>query len=313
MMVNFKRGLGKGLGALIPQGTVFTGGRTIVNIEINKVIPNPRQPRTNFAKESLKELANSIKEQGIIEPILARMRNGKYELVAGERRWRAAKMAGLSVIPAIVKDFTDEQSLELSLIENLQREDLNPMDEAEGYDRLTKEFNLIQEEVAKKVGKDRSTVTNMLRLLALPDKIKHSLRKEEITVGHARALLATDTPERQIEIWKQIIKNNLNVRDVEILVTGKAAIEEKPKIKKGGRKRAYTQNAELNALVEKLTTHLGTKVKIFGTPDRGRIEIEYYSKEDLERILDIVMPGKKEEIYLSPPPENLEAEPTATA
>jgi len=310
MMVNFKKGLGKGLGALIPQGTVFMGGRTIVNLEINKIIPNPRQPRTAFAKESLKELANSIKEQGIIEPILARMRNGKYELVAGERRWRAAKIAGLSMIPAIVKDFTDEQSLELSLIENLQREDLNPMDEAEGYDRLTKEFNLTQEDVAKKVGKDRSTITNMLRLLTLPDKIKHSLRKEEITVGHARALLTAETSERQIEIWKQIIKSRLNVRDVEILVAGKETIE-KPKVKKGGRKRAYTQNAELNALVEKLTTHLGTKVKIFGSPDRGRIEIEYYSKEDLERILELVM-GEKKEVYLSPA-ERLEAEPTAAA
>ncbi|MEE8637696.1 MAG: ParB/RepB/Spo0J family partition protein, partial [Candidatus Margulisiibacteriota bacterium] len=288
MMVNFKKGLGRGLGALIPQGTVFTGGRTIVNVEINKVIPNPRQPRSTFTKEGLKELANSIKEQGIIEPILARMKNGKYEIVAGERRWRAAKMAGLSTVPAIVKDFTDEQSLELSLIENLQREDLNPMDEADGYARLSKEFNLTQEQVAKKVGKDRSTVTNMLRLLTLPDKIKHSLRKEEITVGHARALLSAETSERQIEIWKQIIKSRLNVRDVEILVTGKATLE-KPKVKKGGRKRAYTQNAELNALVEKLTTHLGTKVKIFGSPDRGKIEIEYYSKDDLERILEIVM------------------------
>lgn len=297
-MATSKRGLGKGLGALIPQGTVFTGGRTIVNIEISKVVPNPRQPRTTFTKESLKELADSIKEQGIIEPILARVRNERYELVTGERRWRAAKLAGLSVIPAIIKDFTDEQSLELSLIENLQRVDLNPMDEAEGYARLTSEFNLTQEEVAQKVGKDRSTVTNMLRLLTLPDKIKQSLRKGEITVGHARPLLTLEDPARQIEIWRQIVKNNLNVRDVEILVTGK---EEKPKVKKGGRKRAYTQNAELNALVEKLTTHLGTKVKILGAPERGRIEIEYYSKEDLERILEIIMPEKLSASPEAPP------------
>lgn len=308
-MVNFKKGLGKGLGALIPQGTVFTGGRTIVNVEIGKVAPNPRQPRTIFTKENLKELANSIKEQGIIEPILARLKNGKYEIVAGERRWRAAKLVGLSVIPAIVKDFTDEQSLELSLIENLQREDLNPMDEAEGYARLSKEFDLTQEQVAKKVGKDRSTVTNMLRILSLPDKIKHSLRKQDISVGHARALLSAETSEKQLEIWRQILKDNLNVRDVEILVKGKA--EAKPKVKKGGRKRAYTQNTELNALVEKLTSHLGTKVKIFGSPDRGKIEIEYYSKEDLERILEIVMPGEKE-IFIAAP-QDMEAEPTSTA
>ncbi|MDD5382333.1 MAG: ParB/RepB/Spo0J family partition protein [Candidatus Margulisbacteria bacterium] len=291
-MATSKRGLGKGLGALIPQGSVFVGGRTIVNVEIAKIVANPRQPRTNFAKENLQDLANSIKEQGVIEPILTRMRDGKYELVAGERRWRAAKLAGLSVIPSIVKDFTDEQSLELALIENLQREDLNPMDEAEGYERLAKEFNLTQEQVAKKVGKERSTVANMLRLLALPDKIKLSLRKGEIFVGHARALLAIESHEKQLEIWKQIVKSNLNVRDVEILVTGK---EEKPKMHKSGRKRAFTQNAELNALVDKLTTHLGTKVKIFGTPERGRIEINFYSKDDLERLLEILLAEKKEE------------------
>jgi len=307
-MVNLKKGLGKGLNALIPQGTVFTGGRTIVSVEVNKVVPNPRQPRTVFSKDSIKELSNSIKEQGVIEPILARMKNGKYELVAGERRLRATKQAGLSTIPAIIKDFSDEQSLELSLIENLQREDLNPMDEADGYARLAREFNLTQDQVAKKVGKDRSTVANMLRVLTLPDKIKNSLRKQEISVGHARALLSAESAEKQLELWKEIIKSNLNVRDVEVLVKGKAEI--KPRPRKGGRKRAYTQNAELNALVESLTTHLGTKVKIFGSPDRGKIEIEYYSKEDLERILEIVMPDKKE-VFLSAP-QNVE-EPTTTA
>jgi len=303
-MANSRRGLGKGLGALIPQGSVFTGGRTIVNIDIEKVSPNPRQPRSIFSKDGLQDLANSIKEQGVIEPILIRMRAGKYELVAGERRWRAAKLAGLSAIPSIIKDFTDEQSLELALIENLQREDLNPMDEAEGYARLTKEFNLTQEEVAKKVGKERSTVTNLVRLLSLPDKIKGSLRKEQVSVGHARALLVVESAEKQIEIWKKIVKERLNVRDVEILVTGR---EEKPKVKKGGRKRVYTQNAELNALVEKLTTHLGTKVKIFGTPERGRIEIDYFSKDDLERILEVLLSEKKE-ILVAPPPQT-QAEP----
>ena len=284
-----KRGLGKGLGALIPQGSVFTGGRTIVSVDINNVVPNPRQPRTRFTKESLHELADSIKAQGIIEPILTRMRNGKYELVAGERRLRAAKLAGIAVIPAIVKDFTDQQSLELSLIENLQREDLNPMDEADGYSRLSSEFGLTQEDIAKQVGKDRSTVTNMIRLLSLPKPIKDSLRKAEITAGHARPLLSLDNAEKQIHFWREIVKGNLTVRDAEILVTGK---EEKPKIKKGGRKRAFTQNAELNALVEQLTEQLATKVKIFGTPQRGRIEIEYYSQEDLERILELISGGK---------------------
>ena len=284
-----KRGLGKGLGALIPQGSVFVGGRTIVNVEIGNVVPNPRQPRTRFAKDSLQELADSIKAQGILEPILTRMRDGKYELVAGERRLRAAKLAGIAVIPAIVKDFTDEQSLEISLIENLQREDLNPMDEAEGYARLASEFGLTQENIAKRVGKERSTVTNMIRLLSLPKPIKESLRKGEITVGHARPLLGLEDTDKQIQFWREIIKGNLNVRDAEILVSGK---EDKPKVKKGGRKRAFTQNTELNSLIEQLTEHLATKVKIFGTPERGRIEIEYYSKEDLERVLDLITGGK---------------------
>ncbi len=306
-----KRGLGKGLGALIPQGSVFTGGRTIVNIEIGNVVPSPRQPRTRFPKESLHELAESIKAQGIIEPILTRMRDGKYELIAGERRLRAAKMAGITAIPAIVKDFTDEQALEISLIENLQREDLNAMDEAEGYSRLASEFGLTQEDIAGRVGKDRSTVTNMIRLLSLPKQIKDSLRKEEITVGHARPLLAVEEADKQLHFWREIVKRNLSVRDTEILVTGK---EEKPKIKKGGRKRAFTQNAELNALIEQLTEHLATKVKIFGTPDRGRIEIEYYSKEDLERLLELITSGKikrpevssspavSTEVFEAPPP-----------
>jgi len=284
-----KRGLGKGLGALIPQGSVFTGGRTIVNVDINNVVPNPRQPRTRFSKESLHDLSESIKVQGVIEPILTRMRDGKYELVAGERRLRAAKLAGISAIPAIVKDFTDQQSLELSLIENLQREDLNPMDEAEGYARLNAEFGLTQEAVAKRVGKDRSTVANMVRLLALPKQIKESLRKGEITVGHARPLLSVEEADKQLHFWHEIVKNNLNVRDAEILVTGK---EEKPKAKKGGRKRAFTQNTELNALVEQLTEQLATKVQIHGSPERGRIEIEYYSREDLERVLELITGGK---------------------
>jgi len=297
-MANSKRGLGKGLGALIPQGSVFTGGRTIINLDLNMIVPNPRQPRTRFPKEALQELAESIKSQGVIEPVITRMRNGKYELVAGERRLRAAKLAGISAIPAIVKDFTDEQALELSLVENLQREDLNPMDEAEGYARLSSEFGLTQEQIAARVGKDRSTVANMIRLLSLPKQIKESLRKGEITVGHARPLLTLEEADKQLYFWREIIKKNLSVRDTEILVTGK---EEKPLVKKkGGRKRAYTQNVELNSLIEQLTEHLATKVRIFGTPERGRIEIEFYSKEDLERILELITGGKIKRPETSP-------------
>jgi len=283
-MGNNKRGLGRGLGALIPQGSVLTSGRTVINLDLHKIVPNNWQPRTVFAKDKLHELTESIKEQGVIEPILVRQKGSHYELVAGERRWRAAKAAGLSVIPAIIKDFSDEKSLELALIENLQREDLNPLDEAEGYARLIKDFNLTQDQVAKKVSKNRSTVANMLRLLALPDQIKESIRQEKISVGHARALLAVTNPTEQLALWHKILAERLNVRDVEVL-TGTTS--SKPPRKE--RKQAHPHNVELNHLVEQLTTHLGTKVKIFGSSERGKIEINYYSKEDLERLFDTLL------------------------
>ncbi len=282
-----KRGLGKGLHALIPESSVFTGGRTIINIDVGKVAPNPRQIRSSFREESLDELAESIKAQGIIEPILARLRGGKYELVAGERRFRAAKRAGLTLIPAIVKDFTDEESLELSLIENLQREDLNPMDEAEAYTRLAEEFKLTQAEISKKVGKDRSTVANMMRLLELPREIQVSLRRGQITVGHARPLLSLTDKTEQLSIWREILKNNLTVRDVEILVSGKGARPSRASV----RKRKSGKNEELKDIIELLTSHLGTKVRIYGNQKRGRIEIEYYSQEDLERLIELITSG----------------------
>jgi len=282
-----KKGLGKGLSALIPQG-VFTGGRTIVNVDINKVIPNPRQPRTTFREESLQELSESIKQRGIAQPILVRMRKGEYELVAGERRLRAAKLAGLTAVPAIVKDFTDGESLELSLIENLQREDLNPLDEAEAYQRLVKEFNLTQQEIAKRVGKNRTTVTNTMRLLELPGEVKSALRNSELSAGHARALLTIEDKEKQLLVFRDVVRNKLSVRDIEVLVYGAPQTREAKKTKK-----VAVKNIELQPLIEQLSTHLGTKVKIHGTPQRGRIEVEYYSQEDLERLLELIT-GVKE-------------------
>ena len=277
-----KRGLGKGLSALIPDNSVLIGGRTIVNIDINKVSPNPRQPRAEFPQESLAELAESIKAQGIVQPILARPRNGKYELVAGERRLRAAKKAGLTIIPAIIKDFSDEESLELALVENLQREDLNPMDEAEAYMKLSNEFHLSQADIAKKVGKDRSTIANMMRLLELPREIQVSIRRTQISVGHARPILALPADSERIALWKEIIRNNLTVRDVEQIVHGGASSIRRSK------KRKPTKNEELIDLTELLTTHLGTKVRIHGSTKKGKIEIDYYSQEDLERIIELL-------------------------
>jgi len=285
-MAKSKRGLGKGLGALIPEPTVFMGGRTIVNIDVHKTIPNPRQPRSDFPHEALNELTESIRSQGIIEPVLARMRNGRYELVAGERRWRAAKKAGLSMIPAIVKDFTDEESLEISLIENLQREDLNPIEEADAYHRLSKEFKLSQGDIAKKVGKDRSTVANMMRLLELPREIQGSLKRGQISVGHARPLLSVSSNPERVAIWREILKNNLTVRDVEQLVASGRKIP----LRKTKR-RKLTKNEELNDLTELLTTHLGTKVNIYGSRSRGKIEIQYFSQEDLERLIELITGG----------------------
>jgi len=287
-----KKGLGRGLSALIPQG-VFTGGRTIVNVDINKVIPNPRQPRTIFRDETLQELSESIKQKGIAQPILVRMRKGEYELVAGERRLRAARLAGLTAVPAIVKDFTDEESLELSLIENLQREDLNPMDEAEAYQKLVEEFNLTQQEIAKRVGKARATVANMMRLLELPGEIKSALRQGEITTGHARALTSIEDKEKQFLVFRDVVKNGLSVRDIEVLVYGAPQTKAARKTKK-----VEVRNIELQPLIEQLSTYLGTKVKIHGTPQRGRIEVEYYSQEDLERLLELItgvrIPPKEE-------------------
>jgi ParB family transcriptional regulator, chromosome partitioning protein len=280
-----KKGLGKGLNALIPQGSVFTGGRTIVNIDVKKVIPNPRQPRTVFNEATIAELADSVKLHGVAQPILVRMRKEGYELIAGERRLRAAKMAGLGSIPAIIKDFSDEQSMELSLIENLQREDLNPMDESEGYSRLMTEFNLTQQEVAKKVGKNRSTVANMLRLIDLPADIKKSLRKGELSTGHARALLSIEDKEKQLNVYREAVKSKLSVRDIEILIYGAPKSGESKKAKK---KKPTVQNPELQSFIERLSGHLGTKVRIHGAVSRGRIEIEYYSQEDLERLLEMI-------------------------
>ncbi len=279
-----KKGLGKGLGALIPKGSVFTGGRTIVNVGIDQISSNPRQPRTIFNESSLRELADSIKNSGVAQPILVRMKKGGYELVAGERRLRAAKMAGLSVIPAIVKDFSDEESIQLALIENLQREDLNPMDEAEAYGRLVSEFNLSQADIAKKVSKDRSTVANMLRLLELPKDIQKSLRKGEISTGHARTLLSVSDKDKQMVFFKDIIKNKLSVRDLEILVYGAPKAVQGQKRSRG----KSILDAALRPWLEKLTSYLSTKVRLHGSQSRGRIEIEYFSQEDLERILSLI-------------------------
>ena len=276
-----RKGLGKGLDALIPKGTVFTSGRTVVNIEIDRVYPNPKQPRTQFNQADLEELAESISTTGVIQPILVRMKQDGYELVAGERRLRSAKIAGSNTIPAIIKDFTDEEAIQIALIENLQRVDLNPVEEADAYNRLSQDFNWSQEEIAKKVGKSRSAIANTMRLLDLPGEVLEGLRNNKISAGHARALLAMPH-EKQLEYYHQIIIQGLSVRDLESQVPASGIVREKRKSK--------SRIAEIfKDVVENLMNYLGTKVRIYGTPEKGKIEIEFFSREDLDRILELIL------------------------
>ncbi len=284
-----KRRLGKGLGALIPDEDeeVFWGGeagkKRYREIEVDKIRPNPYQPRVEYDPVSMDELKNSIAEKGVIQPVTVREGDGYYELIAGERRLRAVKELGFEKIPAfLVEVESEEEMLELALIENIQREDLNPVDVARGYRRLIDELHLTQEEVAQKVGKERSTVTNFLRLLKLPNPILESLRAGTISMGHARALLSVAEPEQQMALWKKTVAQKWSVREVEARVrrTGK-----KPP---RAPERPRPKSPFVEAMEEKFREILGTKVKIHSQGDRGKIEIDYYSKEDLERIWEIL-------------------------
>lgn len=255
---------------------------SIVNIKIRDIEPNKNQPRKNFDKEKLEVLSNSIKNYGIVQPIIVKKtENSTYMIVAGERRWRAAKMAGLKEIPCIIKNLENSAAMEVALIENLQRENLNPIEEAEGYKNLMDTFDLTQEEVAEKVGKSRSAVANSLRLNNLCDEVKKYLIEEKLSQGHGRALLAIEDPVKQKEIADIVIEKKLNVRQVEKMVSElKKNKPKKKENKPGGVMRKYYEDVESS-----LGSKFGTKVKIKESAGKGRIEIEYYSKEDFERIL----------------------------
>lgn len=294
MSTNAKRGLGRGLGALIPSvpegiavkiQSPFLTGRSVVQLDVNKIVPNPRQPRKFFDDSKLDELTHSVREQGITSPMLVRRKGENFELIAGERRLRAAKKAGLSTVPVIIKDFTDEQSLEIAIVENLQREDLNPVEEALAYKALSEEFNMTHEQVSQKVGKNRSTVTNSLRLLELPEQIINSISSGEISQGHARPLLSITDKNYQIEVWREIVKKDLSVRDVEALLSI-ISTEKKPE-----RKKRETREVDpvIRDAQDRLAEKLSTKVEIHGSSQKGRILINYYSKDDLERILEQII------------------------
>ncbi len=278
-MVN-KRGLGKGLGALIPENDEKVQN-SIIEIKITDVEPNDKQPRKAFNDEALADLSESIKEHGVVQPIIVRKVGNTYQIIAGERRWRASRLAGKKMIPAIVKECSNLEVMELALIENLQREDLNSIEEALAYKSLIEEYNMTQEEISKKIGKSRPSIANSLRLLQLPDDIKEMIASGKITQGHARALLAIDGEKKQLEVANKIVDQQLNVRQIE-----KMAKETKHKDKKEPLMDEY--KIEIKQIEEKLKTALGTKVILHHKNNRGKIEIEYYSNEELDRILELL-------------------------
>jgi ParB family chromosome partitioning protein len=287
-----RKALGRGIEALIPKVSRITP-LEVINIDINEIKPNKYQSRIQFDEEKLKELADSIKREGVVQPVIVSPSGKNYQIVAGERRWRAAKMAELKEIPAVVRKVSDREMFEISLIENIQREDLNPIEEATAFERLMKEFNLTQQELADHLGKTRSTVANTLRLLNLPDEIKEFVSLNLISSGHARALLSIEGEKNRVALARKIIKEKLTVRETENIV-------ERLRFKRarsGKRVTGKERSPELIALEEELQRILGTKVRIKSTASgrikeggriRGRIEIEYYSLEDLERIVEVL-------------------------
>jgi ParB family transcriptional regulator, chromosome partitioning protein len=276
-----KQALGKGLGALIPDLTALDDNERkalgILDIALDKIVPNEYQPRKVFDDERLKELAASIKEQGVIQPIIAHRIGTNYGIIAGERRWRAARIAGLKTIPAFVREATKRELIEHALIENIQREDLNPLEAAEAFRRLQDEFKLTQEEIAKRVGKERSSVANLLRILGLPKEIKQHIASGALSLGHAKAILSLERLRDQLATANQIVKKGFSVREAEVLASRlrHPAKEKQP--------RAATVYKDVE---ERIRKTLGTKVTIMPKAKGGRIVIEYYSVEELDRILE---------------------------
>ncbi|RPJ11686.1 MAG: ParB/RepB/Spo0J family partition protein [Deltaproteobacteria bacterium] len=283
-MVAKKMGLGKGLAALIPEAAPEET-RSLLYCGIEEIRPNRFQPRQHFDETRLQELTESVKEKGILEPLLVRKVEEGYELIAGERRWRAAQKAGVREVPILVKKMEDHEALEVSLIENLQRDDLNPLEEATAYRRLLEEFGISQEELGTRLGKDRTTVANTLRLLKLPPGVKDQLLKNRISSGHARAILSLDAREKQEELCDLILRKGLSVREAETLARQWA----KPKRASTRGRRAGDLESQLNDLGDSLRRYLGTKVRVVSRGKRGKVEIEYYSFEDLERIVETIL------------------------
>mgnify|MGYP001776059358 FL=1 len=295
-----RNGLGKGLDSLIPNKTAGKSEKTSskkssddskkedktgeVMVKINSVEPNREQPRKDFDEDSLVELADSIKQFGILQPLIVQQKKDYYEIIAGERRWRAAKMAGIKEVPVIIKNYTDQEIVEISLIENIQRENLNPIEEAMAFKRLLEEFDMKQDEVAERVSKSRTAVTNSMRLLKLSERVQQMIIDDMISTGHARALLALDDEEQQYQLANRIFDEKLSVRETEKLV--KALKDPKKMVKKEKIEHTFVyENLE-----ERMKGIIGTKVRVNPKANgKGKIEIEYYSEDELERIYDLIM------------------------
>ena len=276
------KGLGKGLGALLPDEAMTEAVRgAVVELKINDITPNSEQPRRIFDKEKLEELAESIHANGVIQPIIVRKEGATFRIVAGERRWRAARLAGLATLPAIVRELTDLEVLEYALIENIQRQDLNPIEEAQAFDRLIKEHGLTQEKLAGTVGRSRPAIANSLRLLNLCEDVRRFVETEEISAGHARALLSLTHAEIQKKAALLVIQKELSVRETERLVKTMEVV------KKARRKRDTAYESSIREVESRIAGVLGTKVHLRDHNKKGSIVIEYYSLDDLERILDI--------------------------
>ena len=290
-----KKGLGRGLNTLIPSVTIMDSGlaKEVAEKEedhsiselmmpIQKLEPNPQQPRNQFDEDGLQELADSIKQYGILQPLLVKKRDHYYEIIAGERRWRAAKLAGMKEVPVIVKDFTERESVEIALIENIQRENLSPIEEAMAYKKLMQDFQLKQDEIAAKVSKSRATITNSLRLLKLDHRVQNMLEDEMISTGHARALLGISDGDMQYQIAMKVFDEKLSVRDIEKLVK----TMNQPKKEKEQKDKYSFLYQDLEETMKQI---LGSKVHIKNKKDnKGKIEIEYYSRDELERIVDMI-------------------------
>ena len=282
-----KLALGRGLDALIPNVPTADSddaqaSKSFLECDIDLIEPNRYQPRSHFSPDELAQLSESIRSQGVLQPLLVRKMDRGYELVAGERRLRAAKLAGLKTIPVLIKDVSNAEMLEMAIVENIQRENLNPIEEAEAYHRLITEFGLTQEQASVRVGKSRSAVANFLRLRQLPEQIKESITKGQLSMGHARALLGADTSAHQSAAWRAIIRKSLSVRQTEDLVkrlrNASKTVE---------RKKSTTEDRHLNSVADNLSRRFGTKVQIKRRGKKGKLEIEFYSNDDLDRLLNL--------------------------